>query len=101
MNKTCKHCGKCLSSNDYRIQVNIRTVMGPILYEQWLQKHFNWEGMNENFYICNDCCREVIKFINNEPCKKIKKRGKEFNCPDCSLNIESCMGCPRYRNMMK
>ena len=101
MNITCTHCGKSLPSNDYRIQINIRTVMGPALYERWLQKGFRWEGLNEDFHVCDNCCREILHFIKNEPHKKIQKHKKEYNCPDCSLNIQSCMGCPRYRNMMK
>lgn len=101
MNVTCTHCGKQLPSNDYRISICMRTVMGQKLYERWLEKRFLWEGLNKEFYVCNNCFNEIIHFIENEPINEIKKHKKEFNCPDCSLNIETCMGCPRYRNYMK
>lgn len=98
MNKTCTHCGKRLPSNDYRINISIRTVMGQKLYERWLSTNFRWEGINEDFYVCNECYKEIIHFMKNEPIKKIQKHKKEFDCPDCSLNIETCIGCPRYKN---
>lgn len=97
MNKQCIHCGKRLRNNDYRVDINIRTIMGPVLYTEWLQKQFLWEGINKDFYVCNECSHEIMNFIENEPVKKVQKYKKEFNCPDCSLNIETCMGCPRYK----
>ena len=100
MNKNliCIHCGKDIS-NEYYININSYTTMGPVLYEKYIKKQWLWEGINTNQPVCQDCFRKIDKLIKNESCiSKVKKHKKEHNCPDCKLNINSCNGCPRYRN---
>ena len=97
MNLTCAHCGKSLDSNDYHININIRTVMGEALYIKWSNKPFMWEGVNTDYHICDKCYNIITKFIKNESYAKVKKQRKEFNCPDCKLDISTCLGCPRYK----
>ena len=97
-NLLCIHCGKDIS-NDYNVTINSYTTMGPILHEEFLKKHWLWTGMNQSKVVCQNCFKRINNFIENKPnMTKVKKHIKEYNCPDCELQINSCMGCPRYRN---